>query len=257
MQPIIFQIGDFAIRGYGLMAALGFMAGIWIASREAERLGENKERTMDMAFYMVLAAIIGSRVLHVLVEWKYFSQHPGEIIKIWEGGLVFYGGLIGAVIVGSWYIWKHSMPFWKTADIFAVGIPLGHAFGRMGCFLAGCCYGYATDLPWAVEFSNPDSLAPLHEHLHPTQLYSSLNNLTIFSILFLMRKGKKFDGQLALTYVFLYSITRGIIELFRGDDRGTVYAGYISTAQGIGIVLAISAIFAMVYLNKKAAANKG
>lgn len=256
MHPILFHIGSIPVRGYGLMAAIGFLAGIWIASREAVRLGENKERIMDMAFYMVLAAIVGSRVLHVMVEWEYFLQHPGEIIKIWEGGLVFYGGLIGAVMVGSFYIWKHSMPFWKIADIFAVGIPLGHAFGRLGCFLAGCCYGYATDLPWAVEFTDPHSLAPLHEHLHPTQLYSSLNNFTIFAIIFLMRKGKKFDGQLALTYVFLYSVTRGLIEFFRGDDRGTIYAGYISTAQGIGIILAISAIVAMIYLNKKAVVRK-
>ena len=257
MHPILFQVGDFAIRGYGLMAAIGFMAGIWIASKEAERLGVNKELIVDMAFYMVLAAIVGSRILHVAVEWRYFSQHPADIIKIWQGGLVFYGGLIGAIAVGSFYIWRHSLPFWRTADIFAVGIPLGHAFGRLGCFLAGCCYGLASDLPWAVEFTDPNSLAPLHIHIHPTQLYSSLNNLAIFSILFFLRKRKKFEGQLALIYVFLYSITRGLIELLRGDERGAVYAGQISTAQVIGVLLALTALAAMVYLYRKETAKKG
>ncbi len=255
MYPIIVEIGDFAIRGYGLMVATGFLAGIWIASKEAKRLGENSERIADMAFYMVVAAILGSRVLHVMIEWRYFSENPFEIIKLWEGGLVFYGGFLGALLAGTLYIWKHKLPFWRTADIFAVGIPLGHAFGRMGCFLAGCCFGLATDLPWAVEFTNPQSLAPLYEHLHPTQLYSSLSNLSIFAIIFFMRKKKRFEGQLALTYVVLYSITRSIIEFFRGDDRGTLYAGNVSTSQTIALFLAAAAVFAMVHLWKKRAHN--
>lgn len=251
MYPIVFQIGDFTIRSYGLMVALGFMAGIWIASREAKRVGEESERIVDMAFYMVLAAIIGSRVLHVMVEWRYFFANPVEILKIWKGGLVFYGGFIGAVIAGVLYIRKYAMPFRKTADIFALGIPLGHALGRIGCFAAGCCFGKATDLPWGVEFSHPESLAPLNVHLHPTQLYSSANNLVIFGILMFFRKRRKFEGQLALTYLLLYSLTRGIIEFFRGDDRGTLITSHISTAQGIGIVLAVAAVAGMIWLSRK------
>ncbi len=251
MYPIVFQIGDFTVRTYGLMLAIGFSVGIWVAVREARRVGESGEKIMDMAFYMILAAIVGSRVLHVIVEWRYFMENPAETVKIWKGGLVFYGGLIGAVIAGTWYIKRHSMPFWKTADIFALAVPIGHAFGRIGCFAAGCCFGRATDLPWGVEFTDPQSLAPLGVHLHPTQLYSSLNNLVIFTILMSFRKRKSFDGQIALTYVLLYSVTRGIIEFWRGDDRGTLLFGYLSTAQGIGIVLAAAAAAGLVALSRK------
>ena len=251
MYPTIFQYGDLAIRSYGLMVATGLLAGIWVASREAARVGENKDIIVDMAFYMVIAAIIGARLLYVLLEWDYFSVHPIEALKIWKGGLVFYGGLIGAIVAGTVYIKKKSMPFWKTADIFAIGIPLGHAFGRVGCFAAGCCYGLATKLPWAVKFTHPESLAPLHVYLHPTQLYSSLSNLSIFGLLFLMRKRKKFEGQLALTYLITYSIARGILETFRGDDRGALILGYLSPAQIIGIVIVVAAAAGMVFLGKR------
>lgn len=253
MYPIIVEIGDFALRGYGLMVAIGFMAGIWLASKEAARVGAEKEKIIDMAFYMALAAIIGSRVLHVIVEWDYFSDNPAEIIKIWRGGLVFYGGLIGAVLAGGIYIKRHAMPFWKTADIYALAIPLGHAFGRLGCFAAGCCHGKVTDVPWSVRFTSPESLAPLDVHLHPTQMYSAINNLALFALLMFLRTRKKFEGQLALTYLFTYSITRGIIEFWRGDERGALLLGIFSTAQGIGVILALISVIVMVYLSRKTA----
>lgn len=251
MYPILFRIGDFTLRSYGLMVALGFLAAIWMVSREAERVGENKEKIVDLAFYMVLAAVVGARLLYVLLEWQYFSTNPLDAFKIWKGGLVFYGGFLGALAAGALYVRKESMPFWKTADIFALVIPLGHAVGRIGCLLAGCCYGAATNLPWAVEYTHPESLAPLHVHLHPTQVYSSVNNLAIFGILLLLRKRKHFEGQLALTYVFLYSITRGIIEIWRGDDRGILFYGVISPAQLIGVVLAFASIAGMVFLYRR------
>ncbi|MBE9503647.1 MAG: prolipoprotein diacylglyceryl transferase [Proteobacteria bacterium] len=251
MYPIIFEIGSFSLRGYGLMVAVGFIVGIWFAAKEAERVGVEKGKVIDLAFYTVLAAIIGSRVLHVIIEWDYFSKNPVEIIKIWRGGLVFYGGLIGAILVGWLYIIKHKMPFWKTTDICVLVIPLGHAFGRLGCFAAGCCHGKITDLPWAVKFTDPESLAPLNVHIHPTQLYSSINNLAIFALLMFLRKRKKFEGQLALTYLFVYSITRGIIEFWRGDDRGVLFFGIFSAAQGIGVILALMSIVGMIYLSKR------
>jgi len=248
MHPILFQIGDFSVRGYGLMVAVGFMAGIWVVSKEAARVGEDREKIVDMAFYIILAAIIGARLLYILVEWRYFVSNPIDVFKFWKGGLVFYGGLIGAVAAGALYVKKHNLRFWKTADIFALAIPLGHAFGRIGCFAAGCCYGKATDLPWAVRFTDPESMAPLHIDIHPTQIYSSLNALAIFAVLMFFRKRKRFEGQLALIYVIVYSITRSLIEFLRADDRGALLAGYISTSQVISLFLVIAAAFAMFYL---------
>lgn len=249
MHPILIEFGSFSLRVYGLMAALGLMGGIWLASREAVRTGEDKERIMDIAFYMVLAAIIGARLMYVILEWDYFAARPLDALKIWQGGLVFYGGFLGAVIAGTFYVRRHKMPFWKTADCFAIGIPFGHALGRIGCFAAGCCYGLATDLPWAVKFTDPNSLAPLHVDLHPTQLYSAAANFAIFGIIFMMRKKKVFEGQLALTYIALYAITRSIMEFFRGDDRGAVFLGIISPAQITAMIMVGLAIAGMYYLS--------
>jgi phosphatidylglycerol:prolipoprotein diacylglycerol transferase len=256
MHPILIEFGDFSLKVYGLMAALGLLSGIWLASREAERTGEDKERVMDIAFYMVLAAILGARLMYVILEWDYFAGRPLDAFKIWQGGLVFYGGFIGAVVAGAIYVRRHAMPFWKTADFFAIGIPFGHALGRIGCFAAGCCYGLATDLPWAVKFTDPNSLAPLHVHLHPTQLYSAAGNFAIFGIVYMMRKKKTFDGQLALTYIALYAVMRSIMEFFRGDDRGAIFFGIISPAQITAMVMVVLAIAGMFYLSRQKGEGK-
>jgi len=256
MHPVLVEIGDFSLRVYGLMAALGLLSGIWLASREAVRTGEDKERIMDIAFYMVLAAILGARLMYVILEWDYFANRPLDAFKIWQGGLVFYGGFIGAVVAGGIYVRRHKMPFWKTADFFAVGIPFGHALGRLGCFAAGCCYGLATDLPWAVEFTDPDSMAPLHVHLHPTQLYSAAGNFAIFGILYMLRKKKSFDGQLALLYIALYAVMRSVMEFFRGDDRGAIFFGIISPAQITAMIMVALAIAGMYYLSRQKGRGK-
>ncbi|MBW2099219.1 MAG: prolipoprotein diacylglyceryl transferase, partial [Deltaproteobacteria bacterium] len=136
-------------------------------------------------------------------------------------------------------------------------LALGHFFGRLGCFSAGCCYGKLPDLPWAVTFTNPDSLAPLGVPLHPTQLYSAANNLIIFGFLLLFKRIKKFEGQLFWIYVLLYGITRSIIEIFRGDPRGGVLFGILSVSQTIGAAMSIIAVFMLVVLGRRAAGVSG
>ena len=143
------------------------------------------------------------------------------------------------------------MPVWKMADLFCPSIALGLVFGRIGCFFAGCCYGKETALPWGVIFRNPDSLARLNVPLHPAQLYDAANGLTIFFFLIWMDRRKAFDGQIFWLFLFLYSAGRFFVEMVRGDPRGFLFQGLLSTSQGIGISLALLSLFMLSYLRKE------
>ncbi|MBF0496689.1 MAG: prolipoprotein diacylglyceryl transferase [Deltaproteobacteria bacterium] len=252
MFPTIVRLGPLAIHTYGVLVATAFLAGVGLAMREARRLGQDPTKVMDLSLYIVISAIVGSRLLYVLLKFDYYIKKPLNVFMIWEGGLVFYGGLIGALIVGLWYMRRHGLNMWLTCDIFAPSLPLGQAIGRLGCFSAGCCYGSPTDVPWAVTFTNPETLAsPLGVPIHPTQLYSSAIGLVIFLILMLMRKHKKFDGQLVWTYVVLSGIGRFFDEFCRADFRGPEVFGVISTTQAISIVSIVLGVVMLIVLGKK------
>jgi phosphatidylglycerol:prolipoprotein diacylglycerol transferase len=248
MYPTLFHIGNFAVHTYGVLVATGFLLAISLAVREARRVSEDPEKIIDLSLYIIIAAIIGSRLLYVAINWRVFKDDPLEIIRIWNGGLVFYGGLIGAMLVTIWYLRKYRIPVWKTADIFAPSIALGQSVGRLGCFFAGCCYGKVCDHWWCIAFTHPDSLAPKGIPLHPVQLYASANAFLIYVILTGLRRHKKFEGELFWLYILLYAITRSVIEFFRGDHRGALFGGLLSTSQTIGIVMALVAILMLVYL---------
>jgi len=251
MHPILFHIGPFALHSYGVFVAMAFLSAMGLALREAGRVGEDPEKILDLCFYVLVAAIAGSRILYVVVNWPTFEQDPVEIVRIWHGGLVFYGGFIGAFIAAWWYIRSKKLSFLKTADILAPSIAFGQFVGRIGCFCAGCCYGKPSNLPWAVVFTDPESLAPRGIPLHPTQLYSSLNGLLIFALLVGLRRIKSFDGQLFWSYVLLYAVTRSIIEIFRGDPRGMFFGGAISTSQLLGSIMAAVAIVMLIVLKRQ------
>ncbi len=251
MHPILFKLGSLTVYTYGFFIAMGFLAGISLAKKEAQRLGESPEKITDLCFYILLSAIIASRLFYVLINAEMFVSNPLEIFRIWNGGLVFYGGFIGAGLTTVYYLKKHEMPLWKTLDMLAPSLAIGHFLGRLGCFSAGCCYGKECHLPWAVTFSHPETLAPAGVPLHPTQLYEAANNLMIFGILWMFRRRKKFDGQIFWLYVLIYGITRSVIEIFRGDSRGEFILGVISVSQAIGITFALTAAVMLVVFNKK------
>lgn len=253
MYPILFQFGSFHIYAYGFFIVAGLVTAVVLAGLKIRKsnIGISFENGVDLFFYTVLSALIGSRILFVLINFDVYRQHPMKIFKIWEGGLVFYGGLVLAVIVAFWYMKWHRLPIWKVADLISPLIALGLFFGRIGCFLAGCCYGKETSLPWGVVFKNPDSLARLNVPLHPTQLYDAANGLAIFFFLNWMERRKTFDGQIFWLFLFLYSITRFFIEIFRGDPRGFLFGDFLSTSQGVGILLAILSIFVLFYIKKQ------
>jgi phosphatidylglycerol:prolipoprotein diacylglycerol transferase len=251
MHPVLFTIGGLTIHTYGFFVALGFFFGILLAKSQAQKAGIDPDKIMDLSFFVLLAAIIGARLFYVLTVPEVFIADPVEILRIWNGGLVFYGGFIAAFIAALIYIKKNNLLLWKTADILAPSVVLGQFFGRLGCFSAGCCYGKVCHLPWAVTFTDPKSLAPLHTSVHPTQLYSSVCDLMIFAALIFLRKRKKYHGYLFWMYVMLYGITRFVIEMFRGDFRGDDLLGVLSISQAIGGTLAVIAVVMLLKLSKK------
>ncbi len=251
MYPVLLKFGKLTIYTYGLFIAIGFMTGMYVAKKEAERLEQDPQKIMDMCFYILLFGIIGARLFFILTTPGAYLADPLEIFRIQNGGLVFYGGFIGAVAAAFIFFKKKKMPFWKTTDILAPALAIGHFFGRIGCLFAGCCYGRPCDLPWAVVFKHTESVARIGVPLHPTQIYSALNNLAIFAFLWFFRTRKKFDGQLFCIYVFIYGITRSIMETFRGDFRGDTFFGILSVSQTIGIIMSVIAVYMIVFLGNK------
>lgn len=250
MHPILVKIGPLTIHSYGFFLAVGLMLTIFYTTREAKRVGVDPQQMSDLIFYLAISALLGARLLFIITEFHDFADNPMEVFKVWKGGLVFYGGFIGALLTCIWYVKRHKMPLWKTADVLAPAVALGQSLGRIGCFSAGCCYGRETDVPWAVTFTDPDSLARLGVSLHPTQLYESALDLGIFLFLITFKKRKRFDGQLFWLYALLYAIVRLFVEFFRGDPRGFL-GGFLATSQLIGLVMVPIAIFMLVNLGRR------
>ena len=251
MYPILIEFGFFKIFTYGLLVATGFLVAILLASSRAEKEGLDSQKVLDLCFYVMVSALLGARLLYVIVEYRYFLDSPLEIFKFWKGGLVFYGGLILGVLISLWYLKRNQMPMWKTADLLAPSIALGQLIGRWGCFFAGCCYGRKTDVAWGITFTDPRSLAPLEISLHPTQVYLSLNAVFIFIFLMWLSKRKVFDGQILWSYGILYSIGRFLIEYFRGDDRGFPVEQVLSTSQFVGVFVFSFSAFMLLTLYRK------
>jgi len=252
MHPVLIDFGKFNIYSYGVFICIGFLIGLTFAQKEAKRCNYPPNSISDLAFYLLIGAIIGSRLLYVIENFEYYSKSPLEIVMIWQGGLVFFGGLILDIFICVIYLWKHRLPLWETLDIISPSIAIGQGFGRIGCFFAGCCYGKVTTLPWGVTFNNPLSLAPQGMNLHPTQLYSSFLNFVIFFfLLFFQRKKKRFPGQIACFYIILSCISRFIIENFRGDRRVYIIPDILSEGQLISLILILISLCLMIYLKNR------
>ena len=259
MHPKLVSIGSFYLPTYGVMLAIAYLVAIWLLTRKAEREGLPKNEISDLSIAILAAAILGAKALLAIVDFKEYLADPHAATELIRSGGVFQGGLICATIVGLWYIRKHRLPVWRITDMAAPSIALGEAIGRWGCLAAGCCYGKPTDVPWAITFRNPFSHqavgTPLDIPLHPTQIYLSLNALVLFGICEWVYRHKRFDGQVFWIYVLGYAVTRGFIEEFRGDlVRGFVIPGVLSTAQFIGILMALASIVMLLVLRRRQAA---
>jgi phosphatidylglycerol---prolipoprotein diacylglyceryl transferase len=253
MRPVLFRLGGLTVYAYGFFLAMGIVAGALLAFVEARREGIPIERMIDLFFYSVISAVVGARLLFVIINFDSYRNNPLHVFRVWEGGLVFYGGLVLAAGVSIGYMRRRRLAVWKMADLFAPSVALGLFFGRVGCFFAGCCYGKETTLPWAVTFTDPASLALRNLPLHPTQLYDAGNGLAIFFFLIWLKRRKTFDGEVFWLFLSLYSVTRFFIEIMRGDPRGFLWDGFLSTSQFVGTVLAIVSLFMLFYLGKREA----
>jgi phosphatidylglycerol:prolipoprotein diacylglycerol transferase len=251
--PELFGIGPLTIYTYGVMLAAAYLGGLQLAIVRGRRAGLDAARLLDLGVYIVIAALVGAKLLLLFVNFNYFRNNPHEILVLARSGGVFYGGLIMATLVAFWYIRRHALPFWTTCDIFAPGIALGHVIGRVGCLMAGCCYGRRTDVPWAVTFTDPFAASnvgtPLNVPLHPTQLYEAGAELVILVMLLATeRKGRPYPGRTFWGYMFLYAVSRFVIEFYRADERGLLMG--LSTSQFISLVLAPLSLFMLVYLRR-------
>jgi phosphatidylglycerol:prolipoprotein diacylglycerol transferase len=247
VHPIAFHLGSIPIYWYGVMMALAFLAGLWTAGRRGLRAGVPAEKITDAGPWLIVGAIIGARAFFVVTYWReYFADKPWwEVFMIRHGGLVYYGGFIGAVLGCILFARLKKIPLWKLGDILTPSIPLGYVFGRIGCLLNGCCYGRACDLPWAIHFPRDHETYP--QGVHPTQIYDALLNLALYAALAWLFRRRKFDGQIFALYLMAYAVTRSIVETFRGDYSEAHRYGGLTPAQliSVGIFAAGAVVYAV------------
>lgn len=260
MYPELFRIGDFPVTTYGIFLAVGMLLALFVASRLAARDGLPRDRMYDLGLWALIGGLLGSKLLMFFVE---DSVQVFSLDFLRSGG-VYYGGFLGGFVAVVLLVRIYNLSFWKVADALVPGLALGQAFGRQGCFAAGCCWGKPTDLPWGVhfgekghEYTGVPTFGPDGSdlYLHPTQLYESFFMLAVFAFLFYLHRHKKFDGQVLIAYGIIYAMFRFLIEFVRDDPRGDLFGlttmTGLSTSQIISLLVAAGSLVFMIWrLNK-------
>lgn len=241
MYPLLLQLGPIKIPTYGALMACGFILAFTVAAQKTEKKSYDPDNVANLFFIIVLSSILGSRALFVALRWEHFLAHPLQAFMLWRGGLVFYGGLISAVVSSMAYCRYTKLPIAEMSDLLAPSLALGHVFGRLGCFAYGCCYGAATTLPWGVVFPRDGARVVRH----PTQLYEALAELLIFYLLTKLYERKPPTGSVMSTYVLLYSTFRFFVEFIRADNRGGTFLFGLSIAQNTALLLILGALIAL------------
>jgi phosphatidylglycerol:prolipoprotein diacylglycerol transferase len=241
MYPTLFTIGDFTLSTYEAAMTVAFLLAIFLAYRRAPKEGIDAGLVLDVCLWIVIGSLVGARVLFILTQLDAYMAEPIKILKFWQGGLVYYGGLLGGALAVWIVLQRRKQPFFPMADLLAPYLMLGYAVHRsLGCFMAGCCFGKPTLLPWGVTFPEGSAASVAFGSgvaVHPTQLYTGLAGLLIFFFLVWYRRRKPFPGALAILLFLLYAVARFVIEFFRGDTvRG--FIGPLSTSQVISIGIA-------------------
>ena len=243
MHPDFLHIGPLDIHTYGVFVAIGFIVGLAVATRRARQEGIDPERIADLGVWLIVSGMLGGKLFHIIFFWNDFIYGwHAEGLRSLRQGFVFYGGFIVASLTAVAYTSLKRLPVGKMVDIFAPSVALGHAFGRLGCFFNGCCYGRPCSLPWAVTFPPPHVMAGIP--VHPTEVYEALGNLVIFAALTAFYRHKRYDGQVWWLYVLGYGILRFVVEFFRGD-YDTYYFGHLSIGQLIAMIMIVVAVAAL------------
>jgi phosphatidylglycerol---prolipoprotein diacylglyceryl transferase len=247
MHPLLIKLGPIPIHTYGFLIAIGFLIAVAVIRRLAERSALDVDRVLDLTFWSLLVGFAGARLLFILTRWEFFLSEPASIFRVWEGGLVFFGGPLAVLPFVIWYVRRFKLQLWATMDAMIPGLVIAHMFGRFGCLAAGCCYGKPTELPWGIRL-NSDLVDKAFQGipLHPTQLYEAFALGVLFAGLLYLHRRKLFDGQVVLAYFMGYPVIRSLVEIFRGDQiRGFVIDGVLSTSQFISILVFLGASAAL------------
>ncbi len=247
MNYILFEIGPLTVYSYGFMIAVGIVAAIWTADTRAKKYGLDGDHMYGLALLGLLFGFTGSKLLFFITEIKDIMENPKMMLSLSEG-FVVYGGIIGGIFGAFVYCRWKKLPVLKYFDIAIASLALAQGFGRIGCFMAGCCYGRETDAWYGVTFES-SPFAPNNTALIPTQIISSAANFVHFFILVWITKNKKTDGIVVSAYVILYSVGRFFIEMLRNDPRGNV--SFLSTSQFISVFMLAAGVLSMLVLKKK------
>jgi phosphatidylglycerol:prolipoprotein diacylglycerol transferase len=241
MLPKLIQIGSFYVPTYGVLVAVAFLTALSIAGKLGRDQGLNRDAIMNLGIYCALAGIVGAKVFMIVLD-PYYRNNPAQVFTLstLQSAGIWYGGFIAALVFAFVYMRKHHLPFLKTSDVFAPGLAIGHAIGRIGCFAAGCCYGRRTHVPWAVIFTNPDANgAPLGVPLHPTQLYEAGLETLICIVLYQLAKRQHRDGSIIALYLILSGIARFFVEFVRAHDEANPLGGALTLEQWISIAICL------------------
>lgn len=240
MHPILIDFGFFQLPAYGVLLATGVILGLWTLRLRADKVGMDGVHLVDFALWLVIWALLGAKLLLVIVELPRYLNDPASLFGVVRAGGVFLGGFIAAVITAIVLLRRYKLEALPTFDVIAPSLALGHTIGRIGCFFAGCCWGAACDLPWAITYTSPIAAerlgTPLHAALHPFPLYAAAFNFGLYLALAALFRRRPAPGRVFATYLVLYGIARFLLEGTRGDiARGFVFNGALSTSQAISI----------------------
>lgn len=249
MLPVLFRAWGFTLHTYGLLVAIGFLVGIYVAERMARRFDLEPERIFNLAVYLAIGAIVGAKLFLLLQDWRYYLKYPRALLAadFWESGGIFYGGVIVALLVLTWYVRRHRMRWLAVGDAVAPGVAIGHSIGRLGCFAAGCCWGKPTALFFGVTFTslyaNRTTGVPLNVALYPTQLIESAAEFVIFLLLLRLAKRRAFVGELTAFYLVSYGVVRYLVDFIRRiDPDAMLFHGLMSAGQLTSLCMIVLAI---------------
>lgn len=242
MHPTLVDLGFYQLPSYGVLVALGVVAGLLTLKRRGDRAGLDGAQLVDVGLWLVIWALVGAKGLLVLVELPRYLHDPAELVGLVRAGGVFLGGFLAAIVAAIVLFRRHRLPALATMDAFIPSVALGQAIGRIGCLLAGCCWGSRCNLPWAITYTDPAAAAnvgtPLHVALHPYPAYESLLDFGLYLVLELLYSRRPSAGRVFATYLLAYGSGRFLLELTRGDAaRGFVLSGALSTSQLIALAM--------------------
>jgi len=253
MHPILIDLGFFQIPTYGLLLATGVILGLWRARVRAAAGNLDPDRIVDLGLWLVIWALLGSKLLLIIVEWRRYFHHPGEIIGVLRAGGVYLGGFIAGIIAAVILLKKYRLPLLETFDVLSPSVSLGQAVGRLGCLAAGCCWGGRCDLPWAITYHDiraaENTGVPLGTSVHPFPVYAAIGNFFLYLVLAGLYRAGLRPGRVFGAYLVFYGILRFMLEFLRGDEgRGFVLNGLLSTSQAICLIMIICGVGLQVFL---------